>query len=86
MITLTTETNEFSVGATPIPVGKTVLVNYDPHNLRQNGLSLIAMKKVEIRWCTQIILMMNNGLHQKIRKKLRERRTMQSLQSLMKTM
>lgn len=50
MATLMLGTNEFHARATPILAGKMVLVNYDPYNLKQEGLSPITTKKREIMW------------------------------------
>lgn len=48
MTTLVVGTNESPAGVTPILVGKLVLVNHDPHNLKQKGLSPVTTKRGEI--------------------------------------
>lgn len=43
-------TNEFPTGATPIPIGKLMLINHDLKNLKQKGHSPVSFKTGEIMW------------------------------------
>lgn len=39
---------EFPIGVAPIPMGKMLLVNHNPYNLKQKEHSLVSTKKGEI--------------------------------------
>lgn len=50
MATMTMGCLEVPTGAVLILVGKMVIVNHDPYNLKQKGLSLVSTSRGEIVW------------------------------------